>query len=299
MPIPLPVPDIASLDLLRSVARLGSIRQAASVHGVSQPAASMRLSSLEKLLGVTLLDRSGGGAKLTPAGLAVVEWSERILSDTAELLAGAKALRSHGETHLRLAASMTVAEYLVPQWLSRLRAKGSERVIALDMGNSEHVFQAMRLHEADIGFVEGSAVPPEFNQMKVYEDDLVLVVSPGHPWSHRKKVVTPRELASTPLVLREPGSGTREILEVTLAKLDLFLTPLVELASNTAIKATVASGAGPGVLSRLAVTSELDEGKLVRVRLAGIHLERSVRGVWPKDTVLSPAAKEILSVTSD
>jgi DNA-binding transcriptional LysR family regulator len=294
MVLPQPVPDLVSLDLLQSVAELGSIRRAALAHGVSQPAASMRLRSLEAALGLQLLDRSSGRAHLTSAGVAVVQWSAGVLDGVRTLLAGAAALRNEGRSHLRIAASMTVAEYLVPTWLSRLRAADPDLAVSLEMGNSGHVAELMRRHGADLGFVEGSSVPSELASRVVESDDLVLVVAPSHPWAHRREPVGATELAATPLVLREPGSGTREVLEEALAAFGLAPTPLVELGSTTAIKAAIGSGAGPAVLSRLATRTEVADGRLVIVATKEISLRRDLRVIWPSDEPLSAAAKALL-----
>lgn len=120
MPLSNPVPDICALDLLQSVAVLGSIRRAAQAHHISQPAASMKLRSLERCLGLKLLERSSTGARLTTAGDAVVEWSEPMLEGMNALHVGTSALRSKDKGHLVVAASMTVAEYLIPGWIARI-----------------------------------------------------------------------------------------------------------------------------------------------------------------------------------
>jgi DNA-binding transcriptional LysR family regulator len=135
MPLAEPVPDLLSLDLLRSVNGLGSIRRASQAHGMSQPAASMRLRTLEKTLGLELLDRTSGRAQLSPTGRAVVQWSEAVFSAMSALLLGTAALRTEG----RLAASMTVAEYLVPMWLEKLRIANPSLRVSLEMGNSAQV----------------------------------------------------------------------------------------------------------------------------------------------------------------
>lgn len=298
MPLPQPVPDLVSLDLLRSVGEFGSIRQAALAHSVSQPAASMRLKSLEKALGLTLLDRGNGHARLTPAGVAVVEWSTQILEGVSELLVGAQALRQEGQSNLRLAASMTVAEYLVPIWLSKLRSAGSDISVSLQMGNTEQVTEIIRSQRADLGFVEGLTVPNELHNRVVASDDLVVVVAPSHPWAHRKKTVTAAELARTPLVLREIGSGTREVFDKALEAQGFAALPMVELGSNTAIKAMISSGAGPGVLSRVVSRAEVDSGRLVVVNLRGIALDRTIRAIWTKSKALPSVAKNLLKLIS-
>jgi len=294
MPLVEPVPDIRSLDLLRSVAELGSIRQAAGAHHISQPAASMRLRSLERTLDLELLDRSGGRARLTATGLAVVQWSESVLGGMRDLLLGTAAVRSEGRDTLRIAASMTVAEYLVPVWLNLLRGSDPEVAVSLDMGNSGHVAEVLLRGGADIGFVEGPDDPPELVARVVAGDDLVVVVAPSHPWARRRRPLSAADLAATPLVLREAGSGTREVLERALGESGVQPAPLVELASTTAIKASVAAGTGPGVLSRLAVQSEVTDGRLVIVATSGVTLERRIRAVWPGERPLPPAAARLL-----
>ena len=296
MPLVEPVPDVRSLDLLQSVAELGSIRQAALVHNISQPAASMRLRSLEHTLRLQLLDRSSGRARLTPAGMAVVQWSSEVLKAMANLLIGTAAVRSDGQIHLRIVASMTVAEYLVPAWLNRLRTSDPEIVVSLQMGNSEHVVEVMKRGGADVGFVEGSQAPSGLGSREVQPDDLVVVVAPTHEWAVRQSPITATELAATPLVLREAGSGTREVLETALASLGLAPIAMVELGSTTAIKAAVASGSGPGVIGRLATHGDVQDGRLVIVPAEGLSLGRSIRAVWAEDRPLSSAARRFLQL---
>lgn len=299
MPLVEPVPDVLSLDLLRSVAETGSIRQAAFLHGVSQPAASTRLRALERALGLELLDRSHGRAQLTAQGSAVVEWSEDVLDTMTRLIIGTHALRLEGATRLRVAASMTVAEYLMPRWLSGLRASDPAISVSLQMGNSHHVAETMMRDQADIGFVEGQRAPRELSSRLVCSDDLVVVVVPSSAWARRGHSLSARELSSTPLVLREAGSGTREVLETAMRARGLDVTPLVELGSTTAIKAAVASGLGPGVLSRLAVEADVREGRLVVVGVEDISFTRSIRAVWVKGRSLSPTAKRLLRHVHD
>ncbi|MGH2719682.1 MAG: LysR family transcriptional regulator [Actinomycetota bacterium] len=289
-----PVPSAASLELLRSVAALGSIRQAALAHQISQPAASMRLRTLEQCLGIDLLDRANGRATLTPAGEAVVRWSEDVLDGMERLLVGAAAIRAEGRTHLRVVASMTVAEYLIPDWLHRFRASDPGVTVSLEMGNSQRVAEVMSRQQADVGFVECLAVPPRLRSRAVQPDNLVLVVAPSHPWARRRTPVGAAELARTPLILRESGSGTREVLEHSLRSAGFAVTALVELGSTTAIKAAVAQGTGPAVLSRLATDADLAEGRLVVVGTEGLALERMIRAVWSPERTLSPLAKRLI-----
>ena len=187
MPLSQPVPDLVSLDLLVSVSQLGSINAAAEAHGISQPAASMRLRSLERVLGLRLLDRSRTGSLLTAEGTATVEWATAVLGDMGALLAGVSALRAEGQRHLRLAASMTVAEYLVPGWLRQLAAGRPDLTVALQMGNTLRVGELVSSGEADVGFVEGARPPGRLHARDLFSDELRVVVGKHHPWARRRR----------------------------------------------------------------------------------------------------------------
>jgi len=216
--LPPTTPDLIALDLLDSVAELGSFGRAASRHRMSQPAVSMRMSQLERRLGLRLLQRGPAGARLTPAGERVVALSRRVLSETNELMAGVEALVAEESSHLRVAASPTVAEYLLPAWLAALHRKVPDAILAVEVTNSAQVVVRVREHHADVGFVEGHQ--PRLEAMKtvvVRTDHLVMVVDPSHPWADPRSPVTGAELAAAKLIVRESGSGTRQVLEDTLA----------------------------------------------------------------------------------
>ncbi|MGW2279953.1 LysR family transcriptional regulator [Streptomyces sp. NPDC001770] len=133
------VPDLGALELLLAVARLGSLGRAARDLGISQPAASSRIRTMERQLGVALLDRSPRGSTLTDAGALVTDWARRVVEAAEAFDAGAQALRDRRDSRLRVAASMTIAEYLLPGWLIALRAERPGTAVSLLAGNSEQV----------------------------------------------------------------------------------------------------------------------------------------------------------------
>ncbi|MFJ8231064.1 LysR family transcriptional regulator [Streptomyces sp. NPDC094448] len=292
------VPDLGALELLLAVARHGSLGRAARELGISQPAASGRLRSMETLLGVALVDRSPTGSRLTPAGVLVTDWARRVVEAAEEFDAGAQALRSRRDSRLRIAASMTIAEYLLPGWLVALRSRCPGTAVSLFAGNSAAVAERLGAGGADLGFVEGLRIPAGLDGVTVAEDRLLVVAAPGHPWARRRTPLSPAELAAAPLVLREPGSGTRQVLDAALAGHGGLCAPLLELASTTAVKASAVSGAGPAVLSELAVTEELTARRLVAVPVADVVLRRSLRAVWRRSQKPAGAARELLSLTT-
>lgn len=133
------IPDLGALELLLAVARHGSLGRAARDVGVTQPAASSRIRSMERQLGVALLDRSPRGSRLTDAGALVTDWARRIIEAAEAFDAGAQALRDRRDSRLRVAASMTIAEYLLPGWLIALRAERPDTAVSLLAGNSAAV----------------------------------------------------------------------------------------------------------------------------------------------------------------
>lgn len=291
------VPDLAALELLLAVARHGSLGRAARELGITQPAASSRIRSMERQLGVALVDRSPRGSRLTDAGALVTDWARRIVEAAEAFDAGAQALRDRRDSRLRVAASMTIAEYLLPGWLIALRQERPGTAVSLLAGNSAAVAERLLRGEADLGFVEGLAVPPGLDGAVIGHDRLVVVAAPGHAWARRRSPLSPERLAATPLVLRERGSGTRQVLDSALASHGGLAEPLLELASTTAVKAAAVSGAGPAVLSELAVTEELASRRLVRVPVEAVRLRRDLRAVWPQGHRPTGPARDLLSLT--
>jgi molybdate transport repressor ModE-like protein len=275
--------------MLVAVARLGSFNAAAHELGLTQQAVSARVAATEALVGVRLVDRGRRGSSLTGEGAVVAEWAERVLAAAGELEAGIQSLRADRNTRLRVSASLTIAEQLLPLWLVSFRTsrgtRGAEQPqIILTAANSEHVVEQVRDGSAELGFIEGPSVPRQLRSRTVAHDELVLVVEPNHPWARRRQPVTADELSRTPLVSREEGSGTSDFLGAALRTVlgpNVAQTaPVLSLSTGSAVRAAVRAGAGPAVLSELTVADDIAAHRLVRVPVAGIQLRRPLRVVW-------------------
>ncbi len=294
MPLASRVADLAGFDLLLSVARTGSIGRAAAEHRISQPSASARLAHLESRVGVPLLERTPRGSRLTAEGALVADWAREAITAAAALESGIAALRQRTSSRLRVFASMTIAEYALPAWLVTFGAATPGTPVALSAGNSAQVTGAVVAGEADLGFIEGPSVSKLLSSREVGRDALVVVVGPAHPWARRRRGIDATELATTPLISREAGSGTRAALDRALGT--AAVTPLVEFSSTTAIKSAVTAGLGPAVLSSLAVAADLAGGSLISVPVAGLDLTRRLRAVWPAGQRLAGPAKDLLTI---
>ncbi|MEW2571576.1 LysR family transcriptional regulator [Streptomyces sp. NPDC047070] len=297
MPLPSDIPDLASLDLLLSVAELGSVGKAAQEHGMSQPAASNRLSRLERRTGLALLTRTTAGTTLTPVGEAFAVWARNVVRPAQALASNVAALRHGQRARLRVAASLTNAEYLMPRWLLVLRRDDPRLDVSAVVANSHDVCDRVRSGQADVGFVEMPTVPRDLSQRQVDTDELVLVTAPGYPAAHRSSPLRPVDLLTQPLLLREHGSGTRDTFVAALAdalRTDAPKLPYaIELGSTTTILATARAGGGIGVISARAASTDLRNGSLVPLAVPGLRTGRALTAVWLGSTPSESAMRLI------
>jgi DNA-binding transcriptional LysR family regulator len=278
MSLPTWTPDLATLDLLLSVAECGSVGQAAAVHGISQPSASSRLARLERQVGAALLVRHARGSRLTPAGEAVAAWARPVVEAARELTDNVTTLRGDRQARLRVASSLTIAEYLVPGWLVAFRSRHPGLDLVVTVANSAGVTAAVREGTVDVGFIETPDPPADLSRQRIGRDRLALVVAASYPLAARPTRVTVRDLLEQPLLLREPGSGTRETFVAALGHPSLPYA--TELGSTAIIVATALTGGGIGVVSARAVAAEVAAGRLVELTPAGLTLDRPLHAIW-------------------
>lgn len=293
-------PPVEDLLLLLAVAEHGGVGAAARELGVAQPNASRALHRLERQLGLHLLKRTTTGSTLTPDGALVADWSRRVVNAYAELSAGVAAISGPGTGPVRVAASQTIAEELLPRWLAHLRSEYPGIDVHLTVANSEQVGTV--LNEGGIlGFVESPQLPSTLQvpvrSSRVASDRLVVVVSPDHDWARRTRPVSLAELAATALVVREPGSGTRVSFEQAMDAFELA-NPALELASNSAVRIAVAAGAGPAVLSELAVRHAVSAGDLRAVMVANFLVERPLQAVWARSPKPRPELLRLVEIAT-
>jgi len=283
------MPDLRSFEVLLSVAKTGSLGAAGREVGLTQQAVSARLASIEAQTGVRLAVRTPRGSQLTPAGVVVAEWADRLLDVARHVDAGLASLRTQSRSRIKVVASLTVAEQLMPRWLVSFQAAAVRRGITapeviLTAANSDHAISALRDGVADLGFIETPSLPKGLRSRVVAHDELVVVVPPDHHWARRSRPVSAAELSQTPLVTREPGSGTRDSLTAALRQsLGDSLRqadPVLELSSAAAVRAAVLAGAGPAVMSTLAVIDDVAVGRLRAVAVPELNLRRRLRAMW-------------------
>ncbi|MFD2793453.1 LysR family transcriptional regulator [Promicromonospora vindobonensis] len=292
--------DLPTLRLLSAIAEVGSITAASRTLGITQQAASIRMRRLERQLGVALLVRGPRGSSLTLDGTMAAQWAAETVEAADRFDAGVAALRTAGHARpLAIAASLTVAEYLLPRWLMTLRGRDhTEHAVSVTATNSTHAIELVTDGSHQLGFVETPAEIPSLVSSTVAKDELVVVVAPQHPWA-RRRGVSAAELARTPLVTREKGSGTRLSAEQILADAGHEIPdPLAELPTTAGVRTAVASGAAPAVLSILAVRDDLTAGRLVRVPVKALRFVRELRAIRPPGAAQLPQLEALLSIAA-
>lgn len=297
MRLPAGLLELADIDLLLSVQRLGSLGKAAREHQLSQPAVSARIRVMERRLGLRLLARSPSGSQLTSAGSTVASCGQAVVDAAVELYARTAALRDAEDGWLRVAAGLTAGDYLLPGWLAALRDLQSEVAVELRVENSHGAAQRVRDGQVDLGVVDDPCSYESLAERVIGRDELCVVVAPSHPWARHDHPLTADELSGGVLVVRERGSGTRETLDRALGGLRGRSRHL-ELGSTTAVKEAVLSGVGAAAVSRLAVRNELHAGDLVAVPVTGLDLSRQLRAVWRREVGLSRAATLLLELAT-
>lgn len=284
------------LALFHAVARAGSISGGAEAVRVSQPAVSKQIAELEGALGVKLLERLPRGCRLTEAGEILADYAKRWHALETDAARAIEEYRGLKRGRLSLGASLTIGGHLLPRVLAEFHRLYPEIELQVRTANTRQIQASLLDGTIELGFTEGvDKAAPELESAVFFEDELVAVAPAGHPLL-KHGAVTARELCREPLIVREAGSGTRDVFERALARKGLKFTPLLELASPEAIKSSVASGLGLAIVSRLIVDLEVRSGTLGIVPLKDLPLSRPLRHHWLRSRTPGPAATKFLEL---
>ena len=251
---------------------------------MTQPAVTFQIKQLEEHLNARLFERNHGRITLTPAGELVLHYAGKILALTEEMETRVGELTDAISGPLLLGASMTIAEFFLPQILGEFKAKYPHVRVHMTVANSEIIENRVADHSLDIGLIESPLRLQGVVAESCCEDMLVMICSPGYRLAGLQRV-SPAEVAGEPFISRESGSGTREFADHYF--LQNHISPdaihvVMELGSLEAIKGVVATGLGVSILSRASVTKELKLGVLVAVPLDP-PLIRGLSVVTPRD----------------
>ena len=266
------------LKVFRAVAEQASFRKASESLHLSQPAVSQHIHALEEELGLRLFDRSGTRTSLTPAGKLLVKYAER----SARILEEAKAAlaRLDGEVSgdLKLGASTTVAQYILPRMLGAFLKDNPKVTLSMVSGNTEEIVSLLLHDSILLGIIEGPPRSKEVHIDKFLDDRMVLIAPAGHEWAGMGTVPL-HALTEVPLLLREQGSGSRRVVEQAIKKAGLPLNRLqirMELDSTEAIVSGVEAGLGLGFVSEWGIPKAVRLGSVIPVRVENLEIRRDL-----------------------
>ncbi|MBR6432954.1 MAG: LysR family transcriptional regulator [Bacteroides sp.] len=272
------------LKVFRSVAKNLSFTKASQELFISQPAITKHVQELETTYQTRLFDRQGNRICLTESGKILLEHCERILEDYKRLEYEMHLLHNEYTGELRLGASTTIAQYVLPPLLGSFIGKFPQVSLSLMNGNSREIEAALQERRIDLGLVEGVARLPNMRYTALLEDELVAVVRTGSKLPIGDEIA-PEELLDYPLVLRERGSGTLDVFEKSLQRHDIRLSSLrvlMYLGSTESIKLFLEHTDCLGIVSIRSVIRELSSGQLRVVEINGMPMTRDFSFVLPQ-----------------
>jgi DNA-binding transcriptional LysR family regulator len=286
------------LDTFSEAAEQSSFTAAGKTLGMTQAAVSQRIQALEKMLGKSLFQRSGARISLTEAGQQLYEFAQQVLRVHAEAFEKITGRRTPISGELFLAASSIPGQHFLPDVLHQFGAKYPQIRVRATILDSLAAIHEVKKGNVHLGLVGRKIESSQLEFRPFAADEMVVVVSPNHPWQ-RRRTVSFNQFARQPLILREPGSGSRWCFEQALSNSGKRLGEVnvnLELGGNEAIKEAVLKGMGIAILSSLAVKKELEGGDLHSLRISGISLERTMYLVVDTQRVLPVAARLFLEI---
>ena len=283
------------LYIFYAVASHRSFSRAAESLSITQPAVSIQVQELEKFLGAALFHRRTRGLRITEVGETVFAYAQQIFSLSGKLLESLEEIHNLQTGRLALGASTTPGEYLLPLAVGRFRQIYPGISVELSIANTRTITQRILNQELDLGMVgrHPTAGLDELGIIDYMEDEIVLVAAPTHPLAQQDRI-TAAQVAETGLILREPGSATRNTAEEAFSGLGLAPDAALSLGSNEAIKQAAMAGGGVAVISRMGVTAETRAGMLVILPVEDWDCRRPLTLIYPKERQLSPSKQAFL-----
>jgi len=285
------------LKVFCTVAETKSFSKTSEIIHLTQPAVSLQIQAIEEKYETKLFDRSSSTVTLTPAGETLYKYAKEILAlyASAEKTIGKQTGITKG--CITIGAGSNIGNYLLPSIITEFKAAHPKVKIYLIVSNTKRVIELLNAGNINLGLVEGDASKQKMNVRKLLSDELLLIVSPEHPWA-KKKEIPISDLIKEPFILREAGSGTRQIIEKILGRHGVTINDMrisSILGSTEAIKDAVENGLGVSIISRWAARKESRYGTLKLLNLREEKMVRDFSLIVHKNSVSSGALEEFLT----
>ena len=281
------------LHIFKVVCESDTLTEAAKKLYMTQPAISQTISELESELNIPLFERINKKLTLTYAGESLYQYSKRILNLIDEAKHTLEDISNRKKGRLRIGASTTIGIYLLPKIIGEFQQQYLTIDLPFLIDNTEVIERLIHEHQIDVGLVEGP-IHSNVQTLSFFEDELVLVCSPAHPWAKKGKVY-PSAIEQEPMIVREKGSGTREVFETVMREKHLNYKIKQVLTYTEAIKKSVEANLGVAIISKIAVQDEIQEGKLVKVDVEGIQFKRQLNLIYHQDKNMNHLFAEFIT----
>jgi DNA-binding transcriptional LysR family regulator len=284
--------NLHHLRLFAAVAEHRSFTRAAASLNLSQPAISKSLSELERQLSISLIDRTGKSVALTDAGETLYARARELFGVERTAEQELRELRGMKRGVLRIAASTTIATYMLAPVLGRFHVRRPNVRIQTTSANTRTVLRLLLEFRVDVALVEGPVAHPRVEVLPWRDDELVVIASPEHHLVSRQAVEV-GALANETFLVREPGSGTREVSRRALALHGVRLANTMRVGGTEAIKQGVAAGLGLAIVSRAAAADQLALNKLVVLPVPGLEITRTLARIRLRNRASTASAREL------
>lgn len=278
------------LRLFTTVVQTGSFSRAAESLHISQPAISKGVRDFELQVGCRLLDRTSKGVRPTREGQALVRHAETLFAAERAAEEELLSLRSLDTGTLRIGASTTISTYMIAEYLGLFHQSYPGIDLHLVSANTRDVADLMLAHTIEIALVEGPVEDAELMSKAWRTDTMELIVGPPHPFFPSHTPVDPRALEDEILIVREPGSGSREVVAQALANGGVYPRRTLEIGSTEAIKQAVTHGVGVAIVSTATISDQLKLGRLRIVPMQGLSISRTLWQLKTPGRLDTPAA---------
>lgn len=284
------------LRLFATVARTGSFSRAAEILNISQPAISKSVRDFEAQVGCRLLDRGPKGVRPTREGVALARHAQTLFAAERAAEEELRALHSLHQGSLRIGASTTIATYMLPEYLGAFHRAYPAVELHVVSANTRTVADLMTGNEVEIALVEGPVEDRDLVSESWRTDVMVLIAAPTHPLAAAAQPVVPEAITGEVLIVREPGSGSREVVADALAVRGIKPARTLEIGSTEAIKQVVAAGLGLAVVSAATVKDQVALGKLRVIPWLGFSVERILWQLRKPGRIELPATRAFESL---
>jgi len=285
------------LKVFCTVAETKSFSKTSEIIHLTQPAVSLQIRALEEIYNTKLFDRSNSFINLTPAGEILYKYAKDILSLYAEAEKEIGKITGLINGSITVGASTTIGNYILPSVIADFRKNHPKIKINIFIGNTKRIVDLLNSGMLDLGIVEGDASKHKIKVEPLIADELTFIIPPLHHWA-KKRTISILKITEEPFILREEGSGTRQMIEKYLSSHGINISDMLVslvLGSTESIKEAVGNGMGISIVSKWAVRKEVKCGRLKVIRPIEEKMLRNFSLILPKNAVQSYAVDEFLS----